>query len=477
MKILISNDILDNFKLKNHEYLVDMKHYDDLSGIQEYRLYSYLSTFFNDTIILDIGTFNGRSAIALSYNETNHVISYNITDNINNDNHKIYTKSNVTFKIKNVLEDLTKELLYNVKLIMIDIDHFELIEQQIIDKLYELNFSGIIILDDIIHPNKEEYECMQRLWNNLNFKKYDMTKYGHFSGTGIILMNTEIDFEFNNENKKQIFVEGVGGLGNCLFQISTAIYYSEIYKYNIVLNDKSLSLHYGTSNFTNRNRTKTENDKLISYENSIFNKFKYDECLIDSCKKIHNDFTSNIIIPNNNDSLLLVSGYCQNKDLFKEILPKLTNYLNLYDESTMNSFINKYNIDVNKKNIMIGIRICNDFSHMNKVTSQSYEKALKLFVNEKETDYNIIIISDSCDYQNMINFDIKGRIIYINEDDITQLNVALLCNHFILSESTYHYWIAAIKNFINPNTNVICFNDTDLTNRNLAFENWTKINY
>lgn len=27
------------------------------------------------------------------------------------------------------------------------------------------------------------------------YKKYDLTNYGHFSGTGVVLMNTNIDFE------------------------------------------------------------------------------------------------------------------------------------------------------------------------------------------------------------------------------------------------------------------------------------------
>ena len=46
MIIPISNEILDNFKLINHEYLVNNEYYDNVSGLQEYRLYSYLTTFF-----------------------------------------------------------------------------------------------------------------------------------------------------------------------------------------------------------------------------------------------------------------------------------------------------------------------------------------------------------------------------------------------------------------------------------------------
>jgi predicted O-methyltransferase YrrM len=200
MKIPISNEILDNFTLIYHNYLVSKDYYDDKSGIQEYRLYSYLTTFFNNCTILDIGTLNGRSAVSLSYNESNKVISYDINNNINNDSHIIYSKSNIIFNIKNVLDDLNEELIKNTKIVMIDIDHYETIETLIINRLKELNFSGIILLDDITkHPEPLVNQCMNRLWNKLrqsNTETYDFTEFGHWSGTGLIVMNDNITFEF-----------------------------------------------------------------------------------------------------------------------------------------------------------------------------------------------------------------------------------------------------------------------------------------
>ena len=195
MKVGLSNILLDNFVLKNQEYLVNEKYYDLESGKQEYRLYSYLSTLFDNCYILDIGTLDGRSAVALSHNDTNKVISYNIIDQIRNENHKIYSKHNIEFRIKNVLDDLTREFVEKLKIVMIDIDHFGKIESLIMNKLYKMGFSGIILLDDIHHPQPKERILMENLWKNINLKKYDVTKYGHFSGTGIVIMNNFIDFE------------------------------------------------------------------------------------------------------------------------------------------------------------------------------------------------------------------------------------------------------------------------------------------
>jgi glutamyl-tRNA reductase len=92
-----------------------------------------------------------------------------------------------------IKEDLTRDLLSKVKIIMIDIDHYGEMEKNIIDKLAELNFSGIIILDDLFnHPDQIINESMKNLWDNIKYKKIDVTKYGHWSGTGIVFMNTDI---------------------------------------------------------------------------------------------------------------------------------------------------------------------------------------------------------------------------------------------------------------------------------------------
>lgn len=199
MNILLNNQLLDNFEMKNMEYLVTPTYYNMKSGTQEYRLYSYISTLFNNITILDLGTSHGTSALALSHNTNNKVITYDIVDCINDSNHIIYSKPNIEFRIKNVLEDLTEEYILDktVKVVMIDIDHYGGMEKKIMDRLYELKYSGIILLDDVFHhPDNEINKCMNDLWNNLeydNIHKIDITKYAHWSGTGIILMNTNLN--------------------------------------------------------------------------------------------------------------------------------------------------------------------------------------------------------------------------------------------------------------------------------------------
>ena len=185
---------LDRFPLQNQDYLVDTTYYELPSGQAEYRLYSYMSTLFNGITILDIGTSQGRSAIALSHNPTNHVISYDIEDHIHNRDYKLFSKSNTEFHVKNVLDDITSEFVasHRIQLVMIDICHFGGVERRIMDALYACGFRGLILLDDIHHPDPSMREPMEKMWAELPWQKWDVSDVGHYSGTGLVSMQ-EVD--------------------------------------------------------------------------------------------------------------------------------------------------------------------------------------------------------------------------------------------------------------------------------------------
>ena len=69
-------------------------------------------------------------------------------------------------------------------------------ENSFIDRLKELNFKGIIVLDDVFHhPDNVINRCMNELWVGLEGKKLNVTKYGHWSGTGILVLDDSIEFE------------------------------------------------------------------------------------------------------------------------------------------------------------------------------------------------------------------------------------------------------------------------------------------
>lgn len=280
---------------------------------------------------------------------------------------------------------------------------------------------------------------------------------------------------------KEIYVDGIGGLGNTLFQIVAAIHYAETYGYNIILNDDSHNLHLGTSISININRLLIENNKHISYKDTIFKNskliYKKLDKPIDTI--IHNDYECNKIAPTINNKIMKISGYNQNYNLFLNIKDKLLSYFNLNDINIENKLLSKYNINKNDKNIMIGIRMFDDFKHMTKISKTSYKNALHKIISNDESNYNLIILSDVKNgWQEKLDMSfIKGRVIFIDDDDISQIYIGMICNHIILSESTYHYWIAMFKYCMDPNTKIIAFNDTDMTNRQLALPNWLHVDY
>jgi hypothetical protein len=159
------------------------------SGVEPYRLLRFFSSIVNNTIIIDLGTSNGASAIALSHNKTNHVYSFDVLDRTQisySQNNNIFENvpyfSNIDFIVtENFLK--YKDLILKSKLIYLDIDHSGHTEKQLINFLIKEKYKGYAILDDIY-----EFPGLTAIWQTEypNCKKIDLTKYGHWSGTGLL---------------------------------------------------------------------------------------------------------------------------------------------------------------------------------------------------------------------------------------------------------------------------------------------------
>ena len=149
------------------------------AGQSEYRLYAWLSTQFNNTTILDVGTRIGGSALALSYNDKNKVISYDLVEQGASSGIK---KDNVEFKIQDFRQDDTLDY-DNISIIMIDVDpHDGTAEEEMFEYLEEKGWKGLVLLDDI-GPQWPEIEDF---WNRITFPKINVTEVGHMSGTGLV---------------------------------------------------------------------------------------------------------------------------------------------------------------------------------------------------------------------------------------------------------------------------------------------------
>jgi predicted O-methyltransferase YrrM len=158
------------------------KYFLDKPGREHYKLLSYISSKAKKgSLLIDLGTFKGLSALALSYNKNVKVTTYDIKQN--NIEPQLINQSNIEFKCVDGLEDM--ENILKANFIFLDVDpHDGAKELRFIKAIFEGGYKGQILCDDI-HFNPE----MRTMWNNLTYKKEDWTDIGHYTGSGMIYYN------------------------------------------------------------------------------------------------------------------------------------------------------------------------------------------------------------------------------------------------------------------------------------------------
>lgn len=155
-------------------------------GKEHYKLLAYLSTKFVNSIIIDIGTHQGYSALALSYNLTNTIHTFDIVNK--NIHPNIRNACNIEFHLDDLFSEegfaKWKSTLLASPMIFLDVDpHNGVMEYWLVMKLKENNYSGYIICDDIWYFK----EMRNNFWYKIEEKfRYDLTETGHWSGTGLI---------------------------------------------------------------------------------------------------------------------------------------------------------------------------------------------------------------------------------------------------------------------------------------------------
>jgi hypothetical protein len=148
------------------------------AGDEHYRLLAYISTLFDNVSLIDIGTYKGNSSIALSYNQTNTVHSFDLVDS--KDLHSFPV--NINYYLDDVLKNEYKQLILHSPFILLDTDHDGTFEHKFHNYLIDIQYKGYLMLDDIKLNNE-----MQHYWNSITEEKYDISQMGHWSGTGLVI--------------------------------------------------------------------------------------------------------------------------------------------------------------------------------------------------------------------------------------------------------------------------------------------------
>jgi len=198
-KITIDKNFIHSSAYEEYKYLTQYMVYNqegnyNKPGISDYPFYAYYSTLVDNTTILEIGTCLGGSAVMMTHNKNNKIISYDVVNNFKNLNCSPIDRD-IEFRVGNFMED---EIDYEkIDLIAIDASHTGTLEVQMVKYLEENWKGGLLFLDDI-HNNSDG--DMQGFWDGIDRKKHeviDISDIGHGERLGSGLVNFNKYFELN----------------------------------------------------------------------------------------------------------------------------------------------------------------------------------------------------------------------------------------------------------------------------------------
>ena len=180
-----------------------------------YVILAHLSTYFNDSILIDLGTHKGESAAALSYNKSNIVYTYDIEHRAEAAQ-RVVEEKNIRYILGDCINDdwsgmamlegvqpkSDKEIFLSSKLIFLDVDpHDGIKENKVLNFLINNNWKGIMVCDDIgmgLEAEKENsHPQMREWWSSVELPKYNISANHYASGTGtgaICFDNQEVIF-------------------------------------------------------------------------------------------------------------------------------------------------------------------------------------------------------------------------------------------------------------------------------------------
>lgn len=177
---LALNDVLNDIDLTYYDkYLIDSVkgQFYNTCGNEHYRLLNYLCD--GKQSVLDVGTYRGVSAIAMS--SAKQVVSWDVENLL-----KCNLPENVTNKVGDILSNYQDISDWKFEIILLDTYHTGEFESEFYQRLIDIGYKGLLILDDI-HLNSQ----MENFWESIYHKKEDWTHVGHYSGTGLVWFENE----------------------------------------------------------------------------------------------------------------------------------------------------------------------------------------------------------------------------------------------------------------------------------------------
>lgn len=151
-----------------------------------YRTLVWLGWQFQGIHILDVGTRAGTSAVCLADNPANKVTTCDINHMRKGiDVRDFMVKAGIEY-IESDAAQLPEDIIKRSSIIMLDISHNGEDEQRFFERLNQINYNGIVLMDDVSFPR--HFPKLHEFWNSIPQEKLLLPRaISHDTGTGVVI--------------------------------------------------------------------------------------------------------------------------------------------------------------------------------------------------------------------------------------------------------------------------------------------------
>ena len=177
--------------------LITPPFYPNIWPGEHYRLLAGFVSVLKPKLIIEIGTAMGLSALSMKHTlpKDGKIVTFDLFSWRDDKNTVLCEKDFQDNRLVQHVDDLSQEsvfqkytdLFQHADLVFIDVTHDGVLEKILLEKFAALNFTTkpYFIFDDI------RLWYMLKMWREINHPKLDLTSFGHWSGTGIVELNTK----------------------------------------------------------------------------------------------------------------------------------------------------------------------------------------------------------------------------------------------------------------------------------------------
>ncbi|MDE3045407.1 MAG: methyltransferase [Verrucomicrobiota bacterium] len=164
-------------------------YFPDIWPGEHYKLLAAFAKTLRPSLIVEIGTATGLSALALKQCAPGQIVTYDVIP-WNNIPTSVLTKADFGPSFSQIVGNLGDPLFFasqldvlkKAELLFIDATHDGHLERTLLDHLKTVPFEKppLVLFDDI------RVWTMLKMWREIKEPKLDLTSFGHWSGTGAV---------------------------------------------------------------------------------------------------------------------------------------------------------------------------------------------------------------------------------------------------------------------------------------------------